>query len=116
MTKILPQIRLYFSYLMLALAFAFTAMESPIGIAEEASAPAATPEQASPAQAQKININTADAKTLAENMKGIGIKKAQAIIEYREAFGPFLTVEDLASVKGIGEKTIAKNVAILSVE
>jgi competence protein ComEA len=65
-------------------------------------APAA---EAAPAAA-KVNINTADAAGLAA-LKGIGEKKAQAIIEYREKNGPFKSVDDLVHVKGIGEKTVA---------
>ena len=53
-----------------------------------------------------ININTADQATL-ESIPHIGPTKATAIIEYRKDH-PFKTVEDLAMVKGIGEKTIAK--------
>ena len=61
------------------------------------------------AMAAPVNINTADAKTLAENIKGIGPKKAQAIVIYRRENGPFKTIHDLAKVKGIGEKLIARN-------
>ena len=64
----------------------------------------------------KININNADAHTLASSMKGIGLKKAQAIIEYRETYGPFVNIQDLASVSGIGEKTVAKNANLLTVK
>jgi len=56
-----------------------------------------------------ININTADITTLAENLKGIGMKKAKAIIEYRKANGNFNTIDDITNVKGIGPKTLAKN-------
>lgn len=59
--------------------------------------------------AAPVNINTADAKTLAENIKGIGPKKAQAIVVYRRENGPFKSIHDLIKVKGIGEKFIAKN-------
>lgn len=63
----------------------------------------------------KININTADAETLSEYVKGVGPKKAEAIVEYRKKHGRFRSVDDLAKVKGIGPKTIEKNRAILSV-
>ena len=59
--------------------------------------------------AAPVNINTADAKTLAENIKGIGPKKAQAIVVYRRENGPFKSIHDLTKVKGIGEKFIIKN-------
>lgn len=59
--------------------------------------------------AAPVNINTADAKTLAENISGIGPRKAQAIVDYRQANGPYKTVQELTKVKGIGEKIIAKN-------
>jgi competence protein ComEA len=55
-----------------------------------------------------ININTADAATLAE-LNGVGPSKAAAIVEYRKQHGPFKSPEQLADVKGIGDKLIAKN-------
>ena len=54
-------------------------------------------------------INTADAKTISDALSGIGLKKAEAIVKYRTEKGLFKTAEDLTNVKGIGEKTIAKN-------
>ena len=65
------------------------------------------------AMAAPVNINTADAKTLAENIKGIGPKKAQAIVVYRRDNGPFKSLHDLIKVKGIGEKFIDKHKAEL---
>lgn len=56
-----------------------------------------------------VNINTADAQTLSKNIKGIGLKKAQAIVAYREKNGSFKKVEDLKKVKGIGDKLLEKN-------
>lgn len=53
---------------------------------------------------QKININTADAKTL-ETLKGIGEVKAIDIIAHREKYGYFKTIEEIQRVTGIGEKT-----------
>jgi len=58
--------------------------------------------------AAEVDINTMDAETIAANLKGIGIKKAQAIVTYREANGPFTSIDELAKVRGIGAKTIAK--------
>ncbi len=60
-------------------------------------------------QAGPVDINTADAGTLAAAIVGIGEKKAASIIEYREANGPFASVDELAGVKGIGPATIEKN-------
>jgi competence protein ComEA len=61
----------------------------------------------------QVDINSADAKALAEAMSGIGLVKAEAIVAYREANGPFKRVEDLAKVKGIGAKTIEANRAAI---
>lgn len=66
-------------------------------------------------QAVVIDINNADVATLVKHVKGIGAKKAEAIVQYREANGSFKSVDDLAKVKGIGEKTIEANRAILSI-
>ncbi|MEW5756864.1 MAG: helix-hairpin-helix domain-containing protein [Pseudomonadota bacterium] len=63
----------------------------------------------------KVNINTADAATLAEHVKGVGLKKAEAIVQFRNENGPFKSVDDLAKVKGIGEEIVEKNRAILAV-
>ncbi len=56
-----------------------------------------------------VNVNTAPAETIAEELKGIGLKKAQAIVEFRKTNGAFKTVESLTEVKGIGLKTVEKN-------
>ncbi len=69
----------------------------------------------SSAFADMVNINQADITTLAENLKGIGMKKAKAIIDYREANGDFNTIDDITNVKGIGPKTLAKNRESLSI-
>jgi len=59
--------------------------------------------------AKPVNVNTADAKTLSESLKGIGQKKAEEIVQYRTNNGPFETISDLMNVKGVGKKTIEKN-------
>jgi len=56
-----------------------------------------------------IDINRASAAELSAAMNGVGLSKAEAIIAYREANGPFKSVEQLAEVKGIGLKTVEKN-------
>jgi len=59
--------------------------------------------------AAPVDINKASAQEMSESLKGVGLKKADAIVAYRKANGPFASIDDLANVKGIGEKTIAKN-------
>ncbi|OTA21316.1 hypothetical protein Xbed_00545 [Xenorhabdus beddingii] len=56
-----------------------------------------------------LNINTASAEELAKELNGVGTKKAQAIIEYREKYGPFTAIEQLQEVQGIGPMLIEKN-------
>jgi len=56
-----------------------------------------------------VDINTADAPTIARILNGIGEKKAAAIVQYREEHGPFKSVAELENVYGIGSKTIEKN-------
>ena len=62
-----------------------------------------------------ININQASESQLT-SLHGIGSSKAQEIILYREMFGDFKTVDELAKVKGIGAKTVEKNRARLRVQ
>ena len=59
--------------------------------------------------ATPVNINQADAKVIAKSLDGIGQSRAQAIVDWREAHGPFKKVEDLRHVKGIGKATIERN-------
>jgi len=59
--------------------------------------------------AAPVDINKASAQEISESLSGVGLKKADAIVAYRKANGPFSSIDDLANVKGIGDKTIAKN-------
>ena len=61
------------------------------------------------AWAGPVNVNTADASTLAQELDGIGPAKAQAIVEYRQKNGPFRAPEDLLKVQGIGERVLEQN-------
>ena len=63
-----------------------------------------------------VNINIADAPTLAANIKGVGVKKAEAIVAYRDTHGSFSRVEELSKVRGIGLKKVEKNRENLKVE
>jgi competence protein ComEA len=56
-----------------------------------------------------VNLNSADATTLARELDGIGPAKAQAIVDYRQKNGPFKTPEDLLKVQGIGERVLEQN-------
>lgn len=58
----------------------------------------------------QVNINTATAEELAKVLTGIGISKAKKIVEYREKFGAFVSIEQLKEVSGIGQATLDKNV------
>lgn len=59
--------------------------------------------------AGQVDINKADAPTIAKELKGIGPAKAKAIVEYREKNGAFKNVDDLLKVKGIGAKMLEQN-------
>lgn len=85
--------------IVLAVALVTTAV--PAWCAEGAAAP--------PAAAKTVNINTADAAALAAGLKGVGLAKAEAIIAYRKEHGGFKSVEQLAEVKGIGDKLVKAN-------
>jgi competence protein ComEA len=63
-----------------------------------------------------VNINTADAKTIAKELKGIGLSRAQAIVDYREKNGPFKSADELARVKGVGIKVVEQNRANIKVD
>jgi len=59
--------------------------------------------------AAKVNINKADAQTIAEQLVGIGAAKARAIVKYRDAHGPFISVDQLQDVSGVGPALIVSN-------
>ncbi len=55
-----------------------------------------------------VDLNRADAETIASQVKGIGEIKARAIVDYRKQHGPFESIDDLVKVRGIGAKTLDK--------
>ncbi|WP_305804380.1 ComEA family DNA-binding protein [Stenotrophomonas sp. YIM B06876] len=65
--------------------------------------------------ADKVNINAADAAELDRVLVNVGPSKAQAIVDHRQANGPFKSVEELALVKGIGLKTVERNRDLIEV-
>ena len=56
-----------------------------------------------------VNINSADAATLAATLSGVGSSRAEAIVRYREMYGPFESIEELAEVSGVGSATLERN-------
>jgi competence protein ComEA len=62
-----------------------------------------------PAMAKPVNINKADAQTIADQLVGIGAAKARAIVKYRETHGPFISIDQLQDVSGVGPALIVSN-------
>jgi competence protein ComEA len=58
---------------------------------------------------QQVDVNTADAATLALALDGVGTEKAREIVAYREKNGDFKSIDELMEVKGIGEATVERN-------
>lgn len=75
---------------------------------------ATLPAKASDDEGTRVSINSASAEDLARVMNGVGLKKAQAIVSYREEYGPFKTVEDLKQVPGMGSSLVERNLAFLT--
>lgn len=57
----------------------------------------------------QVNINTAGVERLAQVLSGVGLSKAQEIVNYRETYGKFHVANDLVEVKGIGERIVLAN-------
>ena len=68
------------------------------------------------AESALININAATAAELAKHLPGIGPAKSRAIVEYRHRNGPFVTIDELEKVKGIGPATMNKLRRLLTVD
>ncbi|HCC6089474.1 helix-hairpin-helix domain-containing protein [Citrobacter freundii] len=75
---------------------------------------ATLPAKANDDEGTRVSINSASAEDLARVMNGVGLKKAQAIVSYREEYGPFKTVEDLKQVPGMGSSLVERNLAFLT--
>jgi competence protein ComEA len=65
--------------------------------------------------AETVDINRASAEQLAAAIEGVGQARAEAIVSYRDAHGPFRSVDDLTLVQGIGQRTLDANRGKLSV-
>ena len=94
--------------------FFMGSMVSTSSVMAESAEPS-TQSSTQPSTQQAVNINTADAEALSAALKGIGLKKAQAIVAHREQYGQFKTLNELTDVKGIGAGTVAKNEAVIIV-
>ncbi|MBC2657435.1 ComEA family DNA-binding protein [Pseudomonas sp. MSSRFD41] len=98
----------YFS----SLAFAFLASLSlltqaaPVAKVQEAATEVVEHSISNPT---RLDLNTADAALLQRELLGIGEAKARAIVSYREANGPFASVDELLEVKGIGRAILERN-------
>ena len=60
------------------------------------------------ASGNKIRLNSANAEQL-QQLSGIGEKKAEAILQYRQQHGKFKSIDELQNIKGIGPKLLQKN-------
>lgn len=63
-----------------------------------------------------VNINTANAETLALVLDGVGASKAHAIVAYRDEHGTFASANDLVEVKGIGTRIVDANASKIRLE
>ncbi|ORM67887.1 ComEA family DNA-binding protein [Pantoea rwandensis] len=100
-----------FRALWITLALGGALYTSGLAAAESPSETQAT--QVSTPQEGQISINQATAEQLAAGMNGIGLKKAQAIVNYREQYGPFSAIEQLKEIPGIGNALVERNLARL---
>jgi competence protein ComEA len=63
-----------------------------------------------------VNINTANAQTLAAALNGVGESRAKEIVRHRETYGPFASADELMEVKGIGKSTLDSNRKLITLE
>ena len=105
------------SYLLLPL---FTSLSFSLSAAPASATAGAEPvpivAQAEAQQAPRLDLNNADALTLQKELNGIGKAKAEAIVAYREANGPFASVDELLEITGIGNALLERNRDKLMVE
>ena len=86
----------------------YESIESGCDVPASGTEPAEAVKDAAKTQVEnRINLNTADVTQLQE-LKGVGPKTAEAIVQWRDSQGPFTSVDQLLAIKGIGEKTLAK--------
>lgn len=90
------------------------ATQTKADASENAHSKATLPAKASDDEGTRVSINSGSAEDLARVMNGVGLKKAQAIVSYREEYGPFKTVDDLKQVPGMGSSLVERNLAVLT--
>ncbi len=56
-----------------------------------------------------VDINTADAETIAKELDGVGPARARAIVDYRNTYGKFRSAAEITNVKGIGQHVLSVN-------
>ncbi len=66
--------------------------------------------------AATVNVNTASVEEIAAALKGVGLTKAEAIVEYRKANGTFMHIDELVNVKGIGIRTVDLNREVIALK
>ncbi len=105
----------YLAALCLSLSLGSACWAAPVSAAPAAEvSDAALNDGVRPAAADAmVSINNASAQELATVMNGVGLKKAEAIVSYREQFGPFTALEQLKEVPGIGSALVERNLARL---
>ena len=89
-------------------------VQTKAGSASGEQAKAALGSKTAEDEGTRVSINTASAEAPAQAMNGVGLKKAQAIVSYREEYGPFKTVDDLKQVPGMGSSLVERNLAHLT--
>lgn len=94
-----------------AVMLSFIFMSLPLHAATEAIP--ASPAVSQDSSLNKINLNAAEASTLSGAVKGIGKKRSEAIVKYREEHGSFKSIEDLAQVPGLGRQFVKSHLAEL---
>ncbi len=100
---------IFSAFVISVIAFSFSAFAADTPSKPVVAKPAASAEKPATTVPQEvININTADVQALTK-LKGIGTKKAEAIVAWRKANGAFKNISQFAEVKGIGEKTLEAN-------
>ncbi|AEX53225.1 ComEA family DNA-binding protein [Rahnella aquatilis] len=86
-----------------------TTTAAPAAAPSKVTGPQVKKEQVAVAGESTVSINTATAEEFASVMNGVGMKKAQAIISYREELGQFTDIEQLREVPGIGAALFERN-------